>query len=53
MSINYIVIVAIWLVALLCIKVMKRLEPENKAYPVLAIMSAIMVTTTCLLREFS
>ena len=50
-SLNYILIIAIWIVAVIGIKVMKKLEPDNKAYQALALTNAVMVTAVCLLNE--
>lgn len=47
-----ILILLIWLVALIGMIIMKKIEPNNRKYPALALASAIIVTIACLSRIF-
>lgn len=39
-----IVTIAIWIVGIICVLIMKRIEPNNKIYPVWALFIALAFT---------
>ena len=39
-----IAVVIVWIVALVCILIMKRIQPEDKTYPVWAVAICIILT---------
>lgn len=41
--IEVITAIAIWCVALICIEIMRRIQPENKVYRILVVFNALMV----------
>lgn len=40
--------IGIWILAIVCIPIMKKLEPDNKIYPVWALFIALMFTAFAL-----
>ncbi len=38
------VTIAVWVIGVVCVKVMKKIEPDNRIYPVWALFIAILFT---------
>lgn len=41
-----------WVVAVVCIKIMRKIQPESKAYPIWAVFIAVCLTVSLLWHEF-
>lgn len=46
------VTIAIWIVGIICLLVMKKIEPDNKIYPVWVLFIALMFTAFAVYDRF-